>query len=587
MNASEIAQNIKAFLARYSLQQKLGMVFAAGLVIVLTWSMVYFVNKVDYQVLYADLDAAEAQSIVTKLQGQQVPYELSEDGRTIKIASDKASEIRMSLAAEGLPESGRVGFEIFDRTNFGVTNFQEQVNYQRALEGELERSILTLHQVAAARVHLVMAKESLYERSDDQTKASVIVKLKSGKQLPDSGVQGIVNLVASAVKGLAPEKVAVIDYGGKMLSRSEAENSLTGQQLDTRQKVESEMAAKIVQILEPAVGAGKVRPQVSVSMNFQQIEETQENYDPQSSTIISAQRLSDGGTTGATVGGVVGPRSSQSQPGQVPATPAAPGAAAAAPVTPVAAPVTIAGKQSEVVNYQTSKSIRHIVNPVGKLEKVSVAVILDNQTTETKGADGKIETKSVPRTPEEMKKYHDLVAAAIAFNSDRGDQLTVENISFENLRETVAEPTLLEKQTPAILTALRYILVPIVFLLIYILFIRPVQKSVMANWIPVTVTAGSGGNGGGGIGGGEQRAMLRGSVQTPMTVKQLEARLANANYSGSENDDYAETPERDLLPLPAPSRMDLIRKRVVEQTKQDPETVARLVRVWLNEEKNR
>src|SRR5712672_2436122 len=195
MNFSMIGQNIKAFLARYSLQQKLAMVFAAGLVIVLTWGMVYFVNKVEYQVLYSDVDPAEAQSIVTKLQGMQVPYELSEDGRTIRVASEKLSEVRIQLASEGLPESGRIGFEIFDRTNFGVTNFQEQVNYQRALEGELVRSILTL-KVVAARVHLVMAKESLYESADDQTKASVILKLKSGKTLPGSGVQGIVNLVA-------------------------------------------------------------------------------------------------------------------------------------------------------------------------------------------------------------------------------------------------------------------------------------------------------------------------------------------------------------------------------------------------------
>ena len=566
MNFSAIVQNIKAFLARYSLQQKLAMVFAAGLVVVLTWTMVYFVNKVSYQVLYSDVDPAEAQSIVTKLQGMQVPYELSEDGRTIRVASEKLSEVRIQLASEGLPESGRIGFEIFDRTNFGVTNFQEQVNYQRALEGELVRSILTLKEVAAARVHLVMAKESLYESSDDQTKASVILKLKSGKSLPASGVQGIVNLVASAVKGLSPDKVAVIDSFGKMLSRSEAENSLTGQQLGMRQNVETEMAAKIVQILEPAVGVGKVKPQVSVSMNFQQVEETQENYDPQKAVIVSAQRQSDT-TTGATpVGGVVGVR-----PPPPPAVPA-PGATVA---TETAKPST-SGKSSEVVNYEISKSIRHIVNPVGKIERVSVAVVLDNQTETTTATDGKVSVKSTPRTPEEMKKYHDLVAAAIAFDMERGDQLIVENISFdgENSPESIAEPTFLEKQSPTILTGLRYIIIPVAFIVIYFLFIRPLQKSVMAGWVPVTAE------------GQTTRGLLRGGVQTPLTVKQLEARLASSN-TAAEMNDMGTSADFDLVAPQGPSKIDVIRKRVIEQAKQDPETVARLVRVWLNEEKNR
>ena len=542
------------------------MVFAAGLVIVLTWTMVYFVNKVSYQVLYSDVDPGEAQSIVTKLQGMQVPYELSEDGRTIRVSSEKLSEVRIQLASEGLPESGRIGFEIFDRTNFGVTNFQEQVNYQRALEGELVRSILTLKEVAAARVHLVMAKESLYESADDQTKASVILKLKSGKSLPASGVQGIINLVASAVKGLSPDKVAVIDSFGKMLSRSEAENSLTGQQLGMRQNVETEMAAKIVQILEPAVGVGKVKPQVSVSMNFQQVEETQENYDPQKAVIVSSQRQSDTVTGATPVGGVVGVRPPP------PPTVTAPGTnVTTAPPTP-----STSGKSSEVVNYEISKSTRHIVNPVGKIERVSVAVVLDNQTETTTAADGKVSVKSTPRTPEEMKKYHDLVAAAIAFDMGRGDQLIVENISFdsENSPESIAEPTFLEKQSPTILTGLRYIIIPIAFVLIYFLFIRPVQKSVMAGWVPVTAD------------GQSTRGLLRGGVQTPLTVKQLEARLASSN-TGGDLKDLGNSADFDLLAPQGPSKIDVIRKRVIEQAKQDPETVARLVRVWLNEEKNR
>jgi flagellar M-ring protein FliF len=572
MNPAALTSQIKAFLARYSLQQKLGMVFSAGLVVALMWSMVYYVNRVEYQVLYSDLDPQEAQSIVTKLQAMQAKYELSNDGTTIRVSSDKLSEVRIQLASEGLPESGRVGFEIFDRTNFGLTNFQEQVNYQRALEGELARSIMTLNEVAAARVHLVMARESLYQNSEDQTKASVILKLKNGRNLPASAVQGIINVVASAVKGLSPEKISVIDYKGKILSRSDGEHSLTGQQLDVRQKIESEMAAKIVQILEPTVGAGKVRPQVSIAMNFQQVEETVEHYDPQGSVIKSTQRETENAPNSRSVGGVVGPRSVNPAavvPGAVPV--------AEVPATP-AGPLPL--KQNEVINYEVSKSVKHIVNEIGKVDRVSVAVIVDNQTTTTTTPEGQTETKSTPRSEADMKKYKDLVSAAIAFNTERGDQLIVENVSFESELETITEPTFLEKQAPQILTGLRYLIIPFVFILIYFLFIRPVQKTVFsAAWQPAEALSGRSASGG---------ALPRngGGVQTPMTVRQLEARLQNGGAT-PEQDEYANTAERELLPLPQQSRMDLIRKRVVEHAQADPETVARLVRVWLNDEKNK
>src|SRR3989454_2788440 len=248
MAAPNPLEQIKAFFTRYTLQQKLALAGSGALVLALLWVLVFFMNRVEYQTLYADLDPQEAQGIVQKLQDLKVPYELSTDGRTIKVASDKLSEIRIQLASQGLPESGRVGFEIFDRTNFGLTNFQEQVNYQRALEGELARSIMTLAEIEAARVHLVLAKESLFQTSDDQTKASVILKLKNGRTLSPAAAQGIVNVVASSVKGLTPEKVVLIDYRGKILSRNESGDSgLSAQQLDVRQKLETELSNKIVQ----------------------------------------------------------------------------------------------------------------------------------------------------------------------------------------------------------------------------------------------------------------------------------------------------------------------------------------------------
>jgi flagellar M-ring protein FliF len=565
-------EQAKQFLKRYTLQQKLTLAGSGAIVLVFLWALVHFMNQVEYQTLFADLDPQEAQGLVQKLQELKVPYQLEVDGRTIKVASDKIAEARIQLATQGLPESGRVGFEIFDRTNFGLTNFQEQVNYQRALEGELARSIMTLAEVEAARVHLVLAKESLFQTPEEQTKASVILKLKSGRVLSQSAAQGIVNVVASSVKGLAPEKVVLIDYRGKILSHNEsADSGLSAQQLDVRGRLETELSNKIVQILEPAVGQGKVRPQVSVIMNFQQVEETVEQYDPQGSVVRSQNKLQEWQPKVERVGGIPGPRSTSSSN---PANPAAAAAAAAAQADPTApaTPGDNRTKQNDTVNYEVSKAVRHVVNPVGKLDRMSVAVIIDNHTKVTTGQDGKPQASQEPRNADEMKKYKDLVSAAIGFNSERGDQLTVENISFEGETELIQPPTFLEKQGPVIVTGLRYLIIPVVFILLYLLFLRPVQKSILTGLSPA------------GVAGPSSRAIARlpGAIQTPMTVKQLEAQL-----NGTPAQQAAEAVLNEYAPVASPSKIDMIRKRVVEHAQSDPETVARLVRLWLSDERTR
>ncbi|HEY2383033.1 MAG TPA: flagellar basal-body MS-ring/collar protein FliF [Terriglobia bacterium] len=535
MAAQSPLDQIKVFLTRYTLQQKLAIAGSGALVLVMLWALVFFMNRVEYQTLYADLDPQEAQGLIQKLTDLKVPYELGPDGRTIKVAADKIAEVRIQLASQGLPESGRIGFEIFDRTNFGLTNFQEQVNYQRALEGELARSIMTLAEVEAARVHLVLPKESLFQSTDDQTKASVILKLKNSRTLSASAAQGIINVVASSVKGLTPEKVVLIDYRGKILSRNDSGDSgLSSTQLDARQKVETELSNKIVQILEPAVGQGKVRPQVSVVMNFQQVEETVEQYDPQGSVVRSQQKQEEREPQTESAGNLL--------------------------------------KQNETTNYEVSKAVRHIVNPVGRVDRVSIAVLIDNHTKVVTGSDGKPQTTQEPRDADDMKKYRDLISAAIGFNPDRGDQLTVENVSFEGEAELVEKPTFMDKQGPLIMTGLRYLIIPVVFIILYLLFLRPVQKSVFGNWAPA-----------GSIPAGRNVPRLPGTVKTPMTVKQLEAQLNGTTLA----DDRADAAERELQSLSSPTKIDLIRKRVVEQTQSDPETVARLVRMWLADERHK
>src|SRR5262245_20175849 len=568
-------QNAKVLLSKFTFQQKMALLASGVIVMVMLWLAVFLANRVDFQVVFSDLEPADAQSVIQKLQEMKVNYQLSTDGRSISVPSEKASEVRIQLASQGMPSSGRIGFEIFDQTNFGLTNFQEQVNYQRALEGELARSIMTLTEVEAARVHLVLPKESLFQTPEEQTKASVILKLRSGRNLPESGVQGIINVVASSVKGLTPEHVTLIDYRGKVLARPETETGLTGPQLGERQALESELALKIVQILEPAVGQGKVRPQVSVSMTFQQVEETTERYDPQASVVRSQQKQEERTPVTQPVGGIPGPKGAVNVVKPQQPIPPPTQATQTPPAEPAASTDNTATKHSETINYEVSKAVRRTVEPVGKLNRVSVAVIIDNQSKTTTGADGKPQVTSEPRTEDEMKKYRDIVAAAVGFNTERGDRLTVENVSFADDSGLVETPTFLQRQAPVLLMSLRWLIVPVAFILIYLLFLRPVKKIVFATLAPA---------GAGGASGGHLVKALRqtnhGKPQAPMTVKQREAQLQAGGQQVPLTQQASE-----MMPMPGPSKMEVIRDRVIEHANQDPETVARLVRVWLSDEK--
>ncbi len=602
MAAPSSIDQLKDWLNSYTLSQKVAIIGSAASVIVLLWTLVYFVNRVDYQVLYSELDPSDAQAVVQRLQGMSVEYRLSDDGATVRVPRDKMSEIRIQLASEGLPESGRIGFEIFDRTNFGLTNFQEQVNFQRALEGELARSISTLSEVDVARVHLVLSGESLFKSDENQTKASVILRLSRGRSLADSSVNGIVHMVASSVKGLEPAKVTVIDFAGRILSKNDDSGPMSGRQLETRLTIESELAEKITRILEPVVGVGKVRPQVSVVMDWQQVEETVEQYDPNASVIRSQQIRTERTPGDNPAIGIPGPQG-QADPAAVPAQPGEGDYVS----------------ENEVVNYEVSKSVRHVVNPVGEILSMSVAVILDNKTTIEVDDEGVATPLSEPWPQQEMTKYRDLVAATVGFNANRGDSLIVENVSFGNEALPVIPPTMLEQQAPLILTALRYLIIPIVFLFVYLLFLRPLQKTIFANWEPrpqLAAAAAAAGDFGA-------------TIQTPVSVQQLEEQLnsaplptvpgqaqalpaqvgmpapANPAPAGIDPNSIPSiasargpntvpaiasaatdgSPEREFLPLPTSNKVDLIRSRVVEHAKREPETVARLVRVWLNEEK--
>jgi flagellar M-ring protein FliF len=409
---------IQRLLQSLSLKQKISLVVVAAAVIS---GLVYFTRwsaERDFTPLFTNLSAEDAGAVVTKLKESGVEYRLSADGGTIKVPSAKVADLRLQMASAGLPKTGRIGFELFDQTNFGATEFAEKVNYHRALEGELERSVISLSEVESARVHITLAKESVFLDQRQPAKASVLVKLRAGHQLAPASVQSITHLVASAVEGLSPDRVSVLDVHGRLLSRARksetSEEAEAGEgALEYRRNVERDLLAKINSTLDPLLGPDKFRASVSVECDFTSGEQSEETFDPTKSVMATSQRTED------LAGG--------SLPGGVPGT----ASNLPRPVDRVASGNQGVARRTENISYQTSRIVRRLRLPQGTVKRMSVAVLLDH-AVRFEGKGDKVKRVVEPPSAERLKATRDLVSGAIGLQADRGDQLIVESLPFES-----------------------------------------------------------------------------------------------------------------------------------------------------------
>ncbi|MEW5978231.1 MAG: flagellar basal-body MS-ring/collar protein FliF [Acidobacteriota bacterium] len=557
---------LKLLNSRLTMSQKISIFAFAVAAAVGIGVLVYFMNQEDYQTLYSNLNAEESATVISRLKDSKVPYQLADSGKTVRVPSDKIDELRIQLASEGLPQSGKIGFEIFDKNSLGMTEFLEKVSYKRALEGELARTILSIKEIAQARVHLVLPKESLFEEKSEPTKASVVLKLSSGKQLSESVVSGIVHLVASAVEGLKPDHVTVVDASGRLLSAKplSADEALTSNQLELKAKTEKALMAKIINILHPIVGEGRVRADATVTLDFSRSEQTEEKYDPQTTAIRSQQKSEERVEPGS-VGnqaGVPGTKSNQATP-----------APNFVPVTGRSAATST--RQNETTNYEVSKLVRHTVQAYGEVKKLSVAVIVDDALKIEKSADGTLNRTTVARTPDELKKIRDLVVAAVGFDPNRGDQLTVENVAFGTAVDfEEVKPSFLEKWQDYLKPAIRYLAFFVLFLMVYFLLVRPVSKRVLGpidQLLTLQEEERKRNQLDSGTGSGEPL-----SLEPPKTVKELEAALGLAPGGNAES--TLAVPEIDVR------KTDILKQRIVDFISKEPENSAQLIRVWLSEE---
>jgi flagellar M-ring protein FliF len=529
---SQGLQQIQEFLRGLTLQQKALIAGGAAAVGLTLWLFVSLLDHGKSVILYSGLKPQDAQSMGTRLAAKNIPYEISPDGASVLVPSDKLDAARLETAAQGLPRNARLGFELFDTPNWAGSDFSEKVNYQRALEGELERTLQTLNEVDAVRVHLVLPRESLFSEQEHLAKAAVIVKTKAGTLSRDAQ-QAIPQLVASAVDGLLPENVTVVDAetATPFLSRRGPSGRASFDSDD-------ELAAAAVHAIEPVVGAEHVRASVHVDYDLSSSEESSEVYDPKTAATI-AQQHSEELAGGANAAGVPGVASN------VPAS--------ATAVPPIPATLDNQSSKSDSSTFAVSKNIRHVTNPAGRVRRITASVLIDD-AVDTKQDGGKSSSVRRKRTSQEMTAIEKLARAAIGVDDQRGDLLAVENLSFQSAPiETLAVPGRLDKYRLLILPwvgVLRYIGITLLFLLVYALVLNPVKKQAIA------------------------------------AFKQIPGHLAKPPLAGG-----AAPVALGSIELPLGSddakRAVALKKELADKIKAEPAAASRLVQTWIREPKGR
>ncbi len=453
--------------------QRLTIIFFGFLGLALVGSLVYFMNRVDYEALYRDLNPEDARAIAAKLKELKKDYTVqgTVQGTSILVAAPKneIDKLRLEIAGSGLARSGRVGYEIFDKNQFGMTDFTEQVNLQRALEGELARTISSLTEISEARVHIVLPKDSIFEDKKEEAKASVVVTLKKVTELSKSSIAGIKWVVAGAVPGLRTHNVSIVDDEGRLLSQSVESGDAARTEMESgiREQLEKEMSGKVVSILEPLVGNGKVHANASIDVDFNTTEQTEETFNPNPPVVLSQQRSEERSGGAASAAGIPGTQSN---------------VGTAAPQSVPSIPERI--RQSEVTNYEVNKMVRHTIQPKGTVRRLSVAVTLDHKTVYQQAQDGKWTSKLEPRAQDDLDAYRDLVLAAVGYDEKRGDVVTIKNVAFYSDAKPAeplpAIPFYVRWQSqPYLMPALKYGSFILLFLLAYIVLFRPIRTQVL------------------------------------------------------------------------------------------------------------
>ncbi len=559
---------IKQLVARLTIRQRITIVVAAMAVVASLLYLSRWNNERDFKPLFTNLAAEDAGQVITRIRESGVEYRITDNGATIQVPSARVAELRLQLASAGLPKSGRIGFELFDKTNFGATDFTEQVNYHRALEGELERSIMSLAEVEQARVHITFPKDSIYLESRQPAKASVLVKLRIGARLSNQNVIAICHLTASAVEGLSPDAISVLDMNGNLLSRPKRPGLPDGPEpneaiLEYRQKMERDLLAKLNSTLEPLLGADKYRAGITVDCDFTSGEQSEETFDPSKSVMVTSQRTEDS-APGAVTAGVPGTASALPRPTSRPS-----GGSAGT------------SRHTENITYQSSRLVKHLKLPQGNIKRISLSVLLDHSVRFEKGK-RIVEAPS----PEKLKVVKDLAAGVIGIQAERGDQIIVEAFPFDaTLNSEPPAPPAAAPATPSkplpfpipawleqamqmksfpILVGAGAAVLLVLFLGIVWLLIRSRKRKMVKAIAAVKLAA----------------AASAKAIEAPDLEKQIEAKIAE--QSALKEQQSREVLSSLKLPPVKTKKAEVLVKHIGTEATKDPAGMALVIRTWLN-----
>ncbi len=513
-------------------------------------------KKRDMAVLYSSLSPEDANKIVAALSAEGVPIEGSIDGTTVKVPKSMVYSLRMKLAAKGIPSGNGIGFEIFDKTDFGVTDFVQKVNYNRAISGELARTISGLREVDSAKVHIALPDKSLFVDEEQKPTASVVLRLKSGRKLKREQVDGIVRLVSSAVENLSSSGITIIDSHGNVLSKNFDENvpaELTASQLEIQRETETKLRKSVETMLARVLGQARSVVRINATLDFKQVEKTEEIYDPKS--VVRSEKRSTSDSKGAEAPrGVPGVESNLGEKKPEKTTPGKPSSST---------------QESETINYEIGKTVQHTKLSYGDIVNISVAVILDGTYRYDK--DGK--KVYVERTPEELASLLRLIKRAVGFQDERGDKISVENIAFADDSEYAVPETAEEKKErlkkerwDKYMKILKYVSYPLAVILVFFFLLRPLFRLV----------------------GEAHKPLPEGGDDVSFILEDTERAAAPKIIRKGRSVDDAENEAEAILDAElgvTPERMKskVLKKKIVEIINRDPKASAMLIRGWLTD----
>ncbi|MEN4767275.1 flagellar basal-body MS-ring/collar protein FliF [Duffyella gerundensis] len=565
---SEQKKGLGDLLARLRANPRIPLIIAAAAAIAVVIAMVLWAKSPAYSVLYNNLSDEDGGAIVTQLTQMNIPYRFAEQG-ALMVPEANVHELRLRLAQQGLPKGGSVGFELLDKEKFGISQFSEQINYQRALEGELARTIETLGPVKNVRVHLAMPKPTLFVREQKAPSASVTLNLQPGRALDEGQISAIVHMVSSSVAGLPPGNVTVVDQTGRLLTRSDSEGrDLNDAQLKYASEVESRYQQRIEAILNPIVGMGNVHAQVTAQINFDTREQTDEQYKPNGSpenSAIRSRQSSNSEQIGSPYpGGVPGALSNQPAPANSAplTTPAANNAqngqagqngnaannanAGTSASTTARAAGPSNTRQDNTTNYELDRTIRHTKMNVGDVQRLSVAVVV-NYRADAKG-------KAIALTDAQLKQIDDLTREAIGFSTNRGDSVNVVNSQFSAEDNSIAELPFWQQQAffDQMMNAGRWLLVALVAFILYRKLVRPQLK----------------------------KKQLQEQAVIDATAARSEQKQDGEAYSVTLSKDEQDQERKSQQRMSA----EVMSQRIRDMSENDPRVVALVIRQWMSNE---